>query len=80
MLITVCHAAAPTLMIMGLVVISATEIIKTVVEKWWQLMVRKKKRRMEKKEKTTTMICDYADDVGGDEELRGDDGRRVYRL
>lgn len=69
-------------MIMGLVVISATEIIETVVEKWWQLMVRKTKRRMEKKEKTTTttMICDYADDVGGDEELRGDDGRRVYRL
>lgn len=26
------------------------------------------------------MICDYADDVDGDEELRGDDGRRVQRL
>lgn len=24
--------------------------------------------------------CDYADDVDGEEELRGDEGRRVYRL
>lgn len=30
--------------------------------------------------KTTMMICDYADDVDGDEELRGDDGGRVPRL